>query len=241
MRSIQASQITKEKIELWAKIAIAVLAIFLVAPIIFELVKGILGVAAAVLIAGILIAVAPAVSLAIANLGVFLLKFEATRNPVETLQNEYKEKAKLLESRKDAIELGMAKLKTFEGKVLTLKTKYPEEAPQFEAQLKLMRELLEIRKDRYKTAARGLKDFQDVVEKADAIWQVTQALKDISVGHDQTDEFYSELRTKTALESVQESLAHSFSELDSSMMEEDIEKEYLDGAENPLLNGRDKQ
>ena len=237
MNNKEIVKLNKDKIEQFAKIAIALFAIFLMAPFIFLLIKGIIGIAAAVVIASLLIALAPAASLAIANMGVSLLKIEAARNPVETLQNEYKEKARQLEDRKEAIELGMAKLKTFENKVAALGARYPEEVPQFEAQLKPMQELLAHRKDRFKTAARKLKDFHDVVEKADAIWQVTQALNEMAVGQSATDDFYSELRTKTALDSVQESLAHSFAALDTSLLEEEVEREYLGGPGQKLIGG----
>ena len=226
---------TKERIELFARVLIALFAIFLVAPFIFVLVKGLIGVAAAIVIASAIIALAPAASLAIANFGVSLLKIEASRNPIETLQNEYKEKSLQLEYKREIIELGTAKYKTFENKVLALKARYPEEAPQFEAQLKMMQELLGNRKERYKTAAKQLKDFHDVVEKADALWQVTQALNDVSSSQNKTDEFYSELKTKTALNSVQESLGRSFAALDISLLEEESERECL-GEDRPRLN-----
>jgi hypothetical protein len=229
MKDQSAVRQTREKIELVTKIGIALVAIFLVAPFIFVLVKGLIGLAAAVTIAGVFIALAPAASLVIANLGVSMLKFEAARNPVETLQNEYREKAQQLEEKKEAIETGTAKFKTFESKVASLKKRFPDEAQQFESQLNGMRDLIEIRKEKYKAAAQELAGFQEIVGKADAIWQVSQALNDMTTGQDATDEFYSELRTKTALDSVQESLGRSFAALDTSLLEEEVEKKALAG------------
>ena len=223
-----------QKIEACAKIGLAAFAIFLVAPFVFVLIKGVLGVAAAVLIAAVIIALAPTASLMIANMGVSTLKFEAGRNPVETLQNEYKQRAIQLEDRKETIERGIAKLKSFESKVASLKMRFPEEATQFEAQLETMQSLLRLRKEKYKAAAKELDGFHEIVEKADAIWQVSQALNDLEDGQDAAAEFYSELRTKTALDSVQESLGQSFAALDTSLLEEEVEKNAL-GNGSPKL------
>ena len=215
----------KEKVEMIAKIAIATFAILLLAPFTFMLVKGLLGVAMALIVASTCIAFAPAVSLAIANGGVKALKYEAARNPVETLQNEYKEKSLLLEEKLAAIKRGAAKCKTFENKIIALKSKYPDEAPQFEAQHKIMLDLLTKRKTKYRNASKKLNEFRDVVAKADALWQVTEALNDVSSDQGKVDEFYSEIRTTTALDSIQDSLSRSFAALDTSLLEEEVERE----------------
>jgi len=214
----------RDRYELISKIGIAAVAVVLVAPFIFILVKGLIGIAAAVAIASVMIAITPAASLAIANFGVSLLKLEAGRNPVETLQNEYKEKSIQLEEKRGNIEKCAAQVLTFKGKVEGLKIKYPDEATKFEEQVAGMEALLAVRKEKYKAAGRELQAFRDIVDKADAIWQVTQALSAASSGVDKTEEFFSEMRTKTALDSVQLSLNHSFAALDTSLLEASIEK-----------------
>lgn len=224
MNSLIAEK-TRSKYELVSKVVIAAIAVFLVAPLIFTIVKGLLGIAAAIAIAGVLIAMAPAASLAIANLGVSLLKLEAGRNPVETLQNEYKEKSLQLEARRGDIERCSTQLLTFKGKVEDLKKRYPEEAAQFEEQVQNMEALVSLRKEKFKAATKELQAFHDIVEKADAIWQVTQALSNVTTGADKTEEFFSEMRTKTALDSVQQSLNHSFAALDTSLLEASIESQ----------------
>jgi Skp family chaperone for outer membrane proteins len=227
MNNLSIIEKTRNKYELVAKIAISSLAIVAIAPFIFLLIKGVLGLIAAIVIASTIIALTPAFSLTIANLGVSFLKFEASRNPVETLQNEYKERSLQLEKRKLDIENCTGKFKTFKDKVLELKKKYPEEATKFEEQMVALDSLLNIRKEKYKDAAKELKNFHDIVEKAQAIWEVTQALADTKSGVNRTEEFFSEMKTKTALESVQSSLNHSFAALETSLLEASTEKNLL--------------
>jgi hypothetical protein len=228
MNNLSLIEHTKNKYELIAKIVISTIAILAVAPFIFFLIKGIIGVAAAIATASIIIALTPAISLAIANLGVAALKLEASRNPVETLQNEYRERAEQLEHRKLAIEECTVRLKTFESKVLSLKSKYPAEAAQFDEQLHSMHQLVDLRKEKYQEAVANLKQFHDIVEKAAALWDVTQSLSDTSTRLNVTEEFYSELRTNTALDSVQLSLNRSFAALDTSLLEAATEKKLLE-------------
>jgi len=52
---------TRLKYELFAKVAIASVTILLIAPFVFTLIKGIIGLAAAVAISAVIIAITPAV------------------------------------------------------------------------------------------------------------------------------------------------------------------------------------
>lgn len=215
---------TRLKYEFFAKVAIASVTIFLIAPFVFTLIKGIIGLAAAVAISAVIIAITPAVSLAIANLRVSLLKLEATKNPVETLENELNLRTVQLQEKRRSIETSTEKYKTFEAHVSSLKLKYPEEAAKFDDQLAKLAQLLDLKRSAYKTASSDLARFAEVVEKAAAIWQVTQALSAANNSENPTENFYSTLRTKTALDSVQISLNHSFAALETTLLDQEINK-----------------
>lgn len=75
-----------KRINNWAKLGIIAVAALVAAPVVFVIIKGIVGLAVAALLGGTVIMVAPAVSMRIANTRLALKKREAMRAPIETMQ-----------------------------------------------------------------------------------------------------------------------------------------------------------
>ena len=198
---------------------------FVVAPFIFTAIQGLIGLAIA---AGICLVgnyYLPVLADKMANWRIQLIKAEAAKNPIETLQNDYADRQDKLVKFKESIEKFSASTMDFEDKLDGFKKDYPDDAPKFDKQLQQMKDLLEVRKDKYKDAVASLKLFAGVIKRADAIWQMTQAAITAGKAAGMTDQdFMSKLKTDTALDSVTTSMNVAFSDLELSLAEEKDQK-----------------
>jgi hypothetical protein len=156
-----------------------------------------------------------------ANRHLQALKAEARKNPVETLQNVYMEKESALNVVNGKIMKFATKVNEFGLKVNAMKRDFPQDAEAFQKIHEDMKELLERRREKWKVSRSELDAFAKQIERASAIWDMTQATADLreSAGHLE-ENFMQRLRRETALDSVQSSLAASMAELDQLMMEE---------------------
>lgn len=148
---------------------------FVVAPIIFQTIAGLVGLAVAVGVGWTMIEAAPLVSLKISNFLMNRFIAEVWKNPVETRQNmrlEYE--TQLRQEEKDVRALN-GEVQIFAGKVGGLIRDYPEEAARFQDQLQNMQDLLEERYAVLRDSSAALSEFNKMTTKISAIWDVAQA------------------------------------------------------------------
>lgn len=215
----------RQRIETIAKVAGTGIIGFLVAPFVFIAIKGLIGLIIAAIISFIAIQFVPVIGIKIANWKLKMIKQEAQKNPVESLQNIYKEKQEALSLFGESLKVSSAKIKTFESKLEFLSKNFPQEIPKFQEQKGKMLELQKLRERKYKEAKKGLEIFELEIQKADAIWQVSQAAADATKAAGMNEgEFFAKIQKETALDSVQESLNMSFAELETALLEEDDAK-----------------
>lgn len=198
---------------------------FVVAPFIYTAITGLVGLGVAAGICLVANFYLPVLADKMANWRIQLIKAEAAKNPIETLQNEYADRQDRLVKFKDSIEKFSASTMDFEDKLSGFKKNYPEDAPKFDKQLKQMEDLLQVRKDKYKDAMAQLKLFAGVIQRASAIWDMTQTAISAGKAAGMTDQdFMSKLKTDTALDSVTTSMNVAFSDLELSLAEEKEQK-----------------
>ena len=212
----------RKKIELAVKIGALLLVGFIVAPFIFVAIQGIAGLLVAGTIGAVAINLAPWAAAKVANWRIMALKHEAARNPVETLQNDYLRKQESLKDFGAAITTFSAKVSTFADKLVDFRKQYPEEVEKFNAQHGKMRQLLELRRAKYKSAQAELARYEDEIQKAGAIWQMGQAAAEMTKAAGMTEEdFLAKIQVETALDSVQAQLNVAFSDLEQALTDED--------------------
>ena len=212
----------------WKTVAICVGAVILglvVAPIIFIAIFGLVGLTIALTIAAVVTlagwALLPWAGMVAANWKIKLLKREASRNPVETMQNELKRRQILLEQFKQKIIIFGSKVKTFQDKVGSLKKQFPDDAPQFEESLSKMKQLYALRQSKYKEAEEGIGEFEAEIEKANILWDVGQAAAAAGESAGMSDEdFYAKIKVKSSLNAIQDKLNLSFAQLDVALLSE---------------------
>ena len=183
-------------------------------PIAAIAIKGLLGLVVCGLIGTVAITIGPVLGMKVANWKLQLMKAEAARNPIETLQNELMERRRLLEENLESIGKLRANNMTFASKVKDFRVQFPEEAEQFEQQLLEMNGLLKEHEQQYAEASDAADKFEGEIERADAIWKMSQAAAEAAHGAKLTiDDFQAKIKKDTALESIQLGMNQAFGNL----------------------------
>jgi hypothetical protein len=164
---------------------------------------------------------APVVASKMANKRIEMLKQEARTKPIETLQNQYREKMAALDAFKEKISKFATKVKNYDMQMSEFKQNFPNDAAQFEEISSKMNKLLIARQNKWQEGRERLSLFWKEIEKFDGIWQMTLASSDLrEAAGDLDDSFQQQLQRGTAINAVQAGLASSLADLDMLMMEE---------------------
>jgi hypothetical protein len=193
----------------------------LISPVIFLAVKGIIGLGLALVVGLVLINGAPVLAMKAANLKLKGIRHEASRNPVETLQHEWQAQREALTKFKESITTFRTEVANFASQVEGFAVSFPADAPKFAEQQRQMERLLQVREARYKGVKDELEKFQLEINRAEAIWKMSQAAQRLNKAAGMNeDDFLARIKTETAIDAVQTSLNRAFAELETSLMDE---------------------
>jgi DNA repair exonuclease SbcCD ATPase subunit len=213
--------IRKEKLATKVKWGLALLAALIVSPVIFMIVQGLVGLAIAGVVGLAIISFAPVVAMKFANWKLRAIKAEAAANPVETMQNVYREKDGSIKAFAQRIEDFATEVGNFDDKLDGFKTEFPADAAKFEATLQAMTSLLSRRRARLTEARQELNSFASEIRKADAIWKMGLAAQSMHRAAGMTeDDFMQRIKTETAIDAVQSNLNRALAQLETSLAEE---------------------
>ena len=197
---------------------------FLVAPFVWTALGGLLGLIAG---AGICLGawmIRPWVFSAAANMRLKLIKAEARRNPVETLEENLRSETVKLDERKTNIEKLSAQIRNFEGKVDEIANRYGKQDGGY---IKLSRQLTDLQRiytnrcEKWREAHQKLDRFAEEIDRAKMIWEAACAADAARETSGLTeDEFFTKLRTEMAFDSIQTSYNEALASLDTAMLEE---------------------
>lgn len=197
-----------------------------VAPFIFLTIQGLLGLVLAAGISFTAINFVPWYAAKVANWRLKAIKHEASKNPIETLQNDLRFKTLELDSRKTNIEKMSGQLRTFADRVTEIKDKYGASDSGY---IKLNNDLVDLKRvynhrcERWKEARKQLDLFGEQIDRGKMIWEAAQAAAAARETSGLTDdEFFSKLRTETAFDSIETSYNQAIASLDASMLEEPV-------------------
>lgn len=197
---------------------------FLIAPMVMIAVKGMIGVVLCVVIGLVSINFIPRLIDMLANWNLKALKFEASHNPIETLETDYMKKLEALSTFRDSINNFSASTKTFQDKLAKFKTTYPGEAEKFEDQLDKMKSLLSLRRKKYAEAEKSVEDYALEIEKAKAIWSMALAAAEMNKASGMNEkDVLQKIKVETSLDSITETMNSAFAELETSLIEESDE------------------
>lgn len=212
----------KERTEKFVKVLLLLLVGFVVAPVVFVAIKGLVGLITAAVVGVAAVQFAPVVASLIANWRLKMLKDEASRNPIETLQNDYGRRVSALGEFRNAITTFSAAVKDFASKLSGFKENYPKDADLYDDQLAKMKQLLTLRTKKYQDAKDSLEEYAAEIDKAKAIWEMGQSAAEMNKAAGVGDaDFLAKIMKDTAIDSVQKSMNSAFADLEISLLDED--------------------
>lgn len=201
---------------------------FLVAPYVFTAITGLLGLLTA---GGLMLGtwmVLPAVETWAGNMRLKLVKGEAARNPVETLQGELNRQQIALDERKTAIGRLNGQISTFKDKLEGIGKKYGEQDSAYvklASQLKDLKRVAGNREDKWQLAFVQVKRFEQEIERAGMIWDAAQAAAQAQESSGLTEEdFMAKLKTETSLDTIRITFNETLASLDTDLMQSDAER-----------------
>ncbi len=207
-----------------AKVLALLVVGFFIAPFIWIAIGGLLGlIVAIVLITGAWLSRQWVYAVA-ANARLKLIKHEATKNPVETLQEDLRLKMSQLDQRRINIEKLNGQIRTFADSVDEIKDKYGEKDNAYiklSGDLRDLRRIYENRCSKWKDAKLSLDKFAEEIQRANMIWEAAQAAAAARETSGLTeDEFFAKLRTETAFDAIQGQYNEAIASLDTAMLDE---------------------
>lgn len=215
--SVSPETARKAKLVKWGIYALGIL---VAAPLALYLLKGIIALALAGVAGLAAIYLAPVAEMKVRNLQVKMVAAEATTNPIETLLNQLADKQRAAGEFAQRITDFRTEVKNFAGKFDGYKKQYPEDAPQFEAQLATMQQLLHYREERYQEVKVELDNFSHAIERAKAMWDMSQAAQRMNkAAGKQAGDVFEKIKTDAAIDSVMKSVNSAFSQMETALLD----------------------
>lgn len=212
------SDLKRKRIETAVKWAAGLIGAVVISPFVFLAVKGIIGLVLAAAIGLLAINFAPVFGVWVANLALKALISAVEANPIETMLNLFSEKSAELSQADANITDFETEVRNYDDQVETFKQQYPAEAESYADIATKMREALVDMKQDQTLARVALKDFDQKIKKAKAIYKMACAAERVVElsGSMQADTF-QKIKTEVAFESVQRQLNKSFAQLSTSV------------------------
>lgn len=211
---------------------------FIVAPYVLTAILGLVGLLVGI---GVIIAtwmLRPWVFAKAANLRLKLIKHEAAKNPVETLQVELQRRSEALDERKQAIGKLNGAIKTLEEKVDIIADKYGKNDRayiQLSQQAKDLNRVADNRETKWQAAFVQLKRFEQEIERASMVWDAAMAAAAANETSGLTEEdLMAKLKTETSLDSIRTTFNETLASLDTDLLQSDAER-LADAAQPPII------
>ncbi len=206
---------TRAKYDKYIKIGLIVVGALVVSPIIFLVVKGMIGLIIATGVGLVAVNVAPIFSMKLANWKVKGIVAEAKANPIETMINLLAEKKEAFKAFKESVETAVTAFKTFKRQTDDFALKYPARAPEFNKQVADMGVLVTRKVEALKDAQRMIAVGEEKLVEMRAYWEMSQAAisANKAAGMD-TGDMYEALKSSTAVDAVWENMNQAFAELE---------------------------
>ena len=190
----------RKRIENIAKVAGLCIAAFFFAPIAVMTIKGLISLIVVGFIGLFTVnVIVPWLAVSLANWRLKALKAAAAANPIEMLENQYKDRMGALAKIRENITASYAVLQNLHAQIQDHDERYPGKPSQYLDKYQKLSALISLRGQKYKHAQ-----------------TMAEANKLANVGED----FTSQLLKDTALNTVQDGLNTAFAELETSLLDE---------------------
>jgi hypothetical protein len=184
------------------------------APVAMVVLKGVLALAAAGLIACGSIFFGPVLAQKMAVQRVKQEIQEATKNPIETLELEYNQMESEAKQFEAEVKTFAAEADSFAQQTQDFKKEFPEDAPMFEKQLAAYRDLQTVKETAFQQALADLQKMAGVVKRAKALWKMSQSTQRMNaIAGARDEDVFARIRRETALDSVRTATNASFAQV----------------------------
>lgn len=207
----------QQKFKLMAQLGIGGLVALVVAPIIFMVVKGVVGLAIAAAIGGVLMAVTPAVSTWLTAMKFKALKAVIKGNPVEVLQSQLQAREVELNKFRAALTTQTTQLEKFRSEVTKLSKEYPEDAKTYQDQLSDFERLLAFRVEQFKAARMAHEKFRSEIKKAERLYAMSMASAAAGVAMNTSEDFMSKFKEENAFDAIEDAHISAIAALKRAM------------------------
>ena len=164
------------------------------------------------------------------------IKAEAMKNPCETLQNEYIKKQHALDDYRSSISRFAAQVMAFADQVKGYVKDGLEDAQTYVEQLNKMKQVLQLRKEKYQQAQDMLAEFNETIARTEKKWKMACAAMAMNeAAGELAGDTFDKICIETALDSVQTKLNESFADLDIALMDDEKEKRQLAAKQSKAL------
>lgn len=219
----------KRRIAASMKWGMVLAAAAVISPVIFLAVKGLVGLALALMVGLAIVNLAPVLSMKFANWKFRALKHEAGKNPIETLQNQQAEKERDLKSEAEKISQFDAAVETFRAQLMAEAQEQPEAAATGVPTLRQMERLLAFRRLKYKRAAEDVKARRKKVELAQSRYRVALLAQEVTKAAGETQgTVLDKILEDIAFNAVDETVNLSMASLRTAIMVEEIPMDDID-------------
>lgn len=207
----------KQKLTTGVKWALGLGAALVVAPVVFMMIKGIVGLAVAAVLGLLVVNFAPVLARKVANWKLLALKDEARTNPIETRQNiAIAARQRLLKAQQE-LQAFATEVRNFASEVNQLAREQPDDAADFQKQLAQLQGLLQLKTEKLQVAKREADEFDAKTARAARKWKVAQsAIRMQKLAGAQADDAMNKLLAEESLDAVETAMNQAFAEMDST-------------------------
>ncbi len=206
------------------------------APIIFLIIKGIVGLIIAGLLGGVALALQPAISTWLTNLKFKAVKAVVQANPIETLVAGQQERTRELDESRKKLEGQATGLEKFRNKVDKMVRDYPQDAKRFQDQLTDFERLLAYRVEQYKGAKRSLKERADKIERAKVIYEMSLAAVEAGEVMNAGEDFMAKFKEDVAFDEIDNTNAKAISQLRMALADDDYARDQIKDVDVRTVN-----
>lgn len=215
-------ELKRKRIETFGKVIGLCVAGFFFAPIALLTIKGLVSLIVVSVIALFTVNVlVPWFAVSLANWRLKALKSAAAANPIETLENRYQDRQNALIGIRENIKKSYSVLQELYSQIQEHSEKYPNRPSQYLDKYNKLKSLIELRGKKYKQAQANLVKFGELIEEKRSDWKIAQTMAAASELANVGEDFQSKLLQDTALNTIQDGLNMAFSELETSLLDED--------------------
>lgn len=196
------------------KVAVAIGAGLVFAPVAAMAVTGMVGLGISVLIAVAGVNVAPVIGTKFANWKLRALIEEATKNPIITMQQLLTERKQQFELHKQLVAKAVAESENARVAVNDLIKKYPQRRDEFERRMDAIAKAADRKVIALEQAKVAIQLAEDNLKEMKSMWEVTQALNKAEAANNLVlADQYAELKHDAAMDSVVTEMNAAFARL----------------------------